>query len=81
MKIQGKKTINNKEEMNKTLFKDKEREISIKIISEFEDLLALHNIQIPSSEREGEESEACIYGANYYNLEDKITEILKEFKK
>ncbi len=59
---------------------NKKRELAIKIISEFEELLSCHNIKIPSSDREGNKEEACIYGTTYYNLEDKITDILKGFK-
>ena len=56
----------------------KERELAIRIIDEFEKLLAEKNIYIPSSDREGENDEACIYGTEYYALEDAITEILEK---
>lgn len=52
------------------------RELAIKIIDLFEDLLGNHDIFIPNDEREGEEDEACIYGSDYYALEDKITELI-----
>lgn len=52
------------------------RELAFAIISEFEELLAEHNIMIPSADREGREEEACIYSAEYYLLEDTITDIL-----
>ncbi len=54
------------------------RKLAIKIIDEFEELLAKYDIKLPSNEREGNEEEACIFGADYYDLEDKITEILNE---
>ena len=55
----------------------KARRIAIRILEEFEDLLDAKGIQIPSSDREGRE-EACLYGTEYYLLEDAITEILVE---
>jgi len=30
----------------------------------------------PSADREGRKEEACIYGSEYYELEDTITDIL-----
>jgi len=38
------------------------RELASAIIGDFEELLAEHNIVIPSADREGREEEACIYG-------------------
>ena len=55
---------------------EKNRELAIKIIDEFENLLAEKNIKIPNNEREGNMDEACIYGSDYYTLEDNILEIL-----
>ena len=52
------------------------RELAFAIIGEFEELLARHDIKIPSADREGSEEEACIYGDAYYELEDRIVEIL-----
>lgn len=54
------------------------RKLAIKIIDEFEELLAKYNIKLPSNERERNEEEACIFGSDYYDLEDKITEIINE---
>lgn len=54
------------------------RKLAIKIIDEFEELLAKYDIKLPSNEREGNEEEACIFGTDYYDLEDKITEIINE---
>jgi len=50
------------------------------IIGLFENLLHSHGIKIPSEDREGFEGEACIYGKEYYTLEDSIIDILKEYK-
>ena len=50
--------------------------IAIKIINEFEELLYKKNIQIPSTDREGNDDEACIYGTEYYDLENSIIDIL-----
>ena len=55
---------------------DKARRIAIDIIDEFEELLDRHGIKLPSADREGKEKEACIYGSEYYELEDEITDIL-----
>lgn len=52
------------------------KQLAIDIISEFENLLYSNNIKIPSDDREGDEEEACIYGTEYYELEDRIVEIL-----
>ena len=54
----------------------KNREIAIEIIETFEELLDSKDIKIPSEEREGDEDEACIYGTEYYELEDSIIKIL-----
>lgn len=53
------------------------RNLAIKIIDEFEELLGELNIKIPSKDREGGIEEACIYGSEYYQLEDAITEIIE----
>lgn len=57
---------------------EKEREIAGRIIDLFEDLLQKYNIKIPSEDRKGDVEEANIYGKEYYDLEDKITELIKE---
>lgn len=48
------------------------------IMAEFEDFLDHHNITIPSEDREGAEEEARIFGSEYYNLEDKIKELINK---
>jgi predicted HTH domain antitoxin len=57
---------------------NKARRIAIRILDEFEELLAEKGIRIPSSDREGRSEEACLYGSEYYRLEDAITAILQE---
>ena len=52
------------------------RRIAIECINPFECLLADKNINIPSEDREGNEEEACLYGSEYYEVEDRITDIL-----
>lgn len=58
---------------------EENRKIANKIIDMFEELLKEHEIKIPNEERCGNEDEACIYGTDYYNLEDKIAEILDNY--
>ena len=55
---------------------DKARRVAIEILDEFEDLLDETGILIPSDDREGREEEACLYGTEYYLLEDAVTAIL-----
>ena len=54
------------------------REVAIRIVDEFEELLAEKDVMIPSADREGGEEAACLYGSEYYPQEDAITEILME---
>lgn len=54
------------------------RKLAIKIIDKFEELLAKYDIKLPTNEREGNEEESCIFGTDYYELEDEITDILNE---
>ena len=55
---------------------DKARRIAIEILDEFEELLAGKGLTIPSEDREGRPEEACLYGSEYYLLEDTITDLL-----
>lgn len=55
---------------------EKERELAISIIDEFEELLDKKNLTIQSDDREGRDEEARIYGSEYYQLEDSITQLL-----
>ena len=54
------------------------REIAIAILDEFEELLAAKGIKVPGEDREGREEEACLYGTEYYALEDAVVGILME---
>lgn len=54
------------------------REVAIRIVDEFEDLLADKDILVPSADREGRPEEACLYGSEYYALEDGVVGILME---
>lgn len=67
---------------------EKERELAVKIVGLFEDLLDKYGIDIPSEERNMEIKDMTdeeiteagfshLYGADYYRLEDEITELLK----
>lgn len=47
------------------------------IIDIVEDVLCEEDIYIESDERTGDESESCIYGSVYYDLEDKISLLLE----
>ena len=57
---------------------NKARRVAIEILDEFEEMLDRKGIMVPSEDREGREEEACIYGTEYYELEDVITDILVE---
>lgn len=57
---------------------DGARQIAIIILDEFEEMLARKDIVVPSNDREGRPEEACIYGTEYYELEDATTGILME---
>lgn len=65
---------------NKTK-KDTNRDVAISIIDIFEDLLDENDITIPDEFRSGEKGsdEARIFGDTYYNLEDKITDLLNKY--
>ena len=68
------KHIKKQKRQSKQLEINKEK--AIQIIDEFEDLLVVNDIKIPNADREENEDEACIYGSDYYNLEESIIEIL-----
>ena len=55
-----------------------ERMIAIQILEMVEDMLEAKDITIPDEDRTGDETEARLYGMTYANLEDRITEFLKE---
>ena len=57
-----------------------EQEYAWSILDLFEDLLDEKGIDIPSDSREGNESEARLYGEEYFELEDKVVGLLKSFR-
>ena len=62
--------------MAKTKMYDNNKWFAMVIIDMFCDLLESKGMMIPSDDREGEESESSIFGTEYFELEDKITEYL-----
>lgn len=60
---------------------EKERRTAIAILEEFDELLSIKGITVPSADREGDKEEASLYGQEYYDLEDRIVEILKKANK
>lgn len=52
------------------------RQFSADICEVFEDLLDKHNITVPDKNREGDETEARLYGDEYSDTEDYVTQIL-----
>jgi len=55
---------------------EKEREIANKIVDEFEEFLAYKHIDIPNPDKADAENPAILYGADYYGLEDRVTDII-----
>ena len=53
-------------------------EVAIAILDEFEELLMAKGIKVPSEDREGRDEEACLYGEEYYELEDAVVGVLME---
>jgi hypothetical protein len=60
---------------------EKNRQTAILILGKFERLLDKYGIVIPDENRMGEPDEACLYGANYYALEDEITDLLNKIER
>jgi len=54
------------------------RELAIRFCDEFEELLDKKGIMIPSSDGDGDPDEGCLFGAEYYALEDAVVGILME---
>lgn len=52
---------------------------SICLIDIFEEFLDRKGIQIKNDDREGEPDEAIIFGEDYYYLEDRVKENLKQY--
>ena len=55
----------------------KHRGVAIRILDVFEEMLESKGISIPDEDRTGEESEACLYGMTYAELENTIEELLR----
>jgi hypothetical protein len=55
---------------------ERARQIALRILAEFEELLDEKGIMFPSDDREGAPEVARIYGCEYYRLEDAVTDIL-----
>lgn len=54
--------------------------IAIDICDVFEGLLERYDIKIPDEDRQGDESEARIYGETYFELEYEIKDILSNIQ-
>lgn len=57
----------------------KHRGVAIRILDIFEDMLENKGVSIPDEDRTGEESEACLYGITYAELENEIAELLGRY--
>ena len=57
----------------------KHRGVAIRILDIFEEMLENKGISIPDEDRTGEESEACLYGMTYADLENTIEELLSTY--
>lgn len=72
--------------MNRTLSEDawlasvgKHRGVAIRILDIIEEMLENKGISIPDEDRTGDESEACLYGMTYAELENEIVELLGRY--
>ena len=72
--------------MKRTLSEDawlasigKHRGVAIRILDVFEEMLKNKGISIPDEDRTGDESEACLYGMTYADLENAIEELLSRY--
>lgn len=57
----------------------KHRGVAIRILDIFEKMLENKGISIPDEDRTGDESEACLYGITYAELENEIAELLGRY--
>ena len=57
----------------------KHRGVAIQILDVFEEMLEKKGIMIPDEDRTGDESEACLYGMTYADLENAIEELLGRY--
>jgi len=72
--------------MKRTLSEDawlasvgKHRGVAIRILDIIEEMLENKGIMIPDEDRTGDESEACLYGMTYADLENTIEELLRVY--
>lgn len=72
--------------MKRTLSEDawlasigKHRGVAIRILDIFEEMLERKGFIIPDEDRTGDESEACLYGMTYADLENTIEELLRAY--
>ena len=57
----------------------KHRGAAIRILDIFEEMLENKGVSIPDEDRTGDESEACLYGMTYADLENAIEELLSRY--
>lgn len=57
----------------------KHRGVAIRILDIFEEMLENKGVSIPDEDRTGDESEACLYGMTYADLENAIEELLGRY--
>ena len=57
----------------------KHRGVAIRILDIFEEMLENKGVSIPDEDRMGDESEACLYGMTYAELENEIAELLGRY--
>lgn len=55
------------------------RGVAIRILDIIEEMLENKGIMIPDEDRTGNESEACLYGMTYTDLENAIEELLGRY--
>ena len=51
-------------------------ETAADVMDVFENILAEHDIKLPSEDRQGEENEAMIFGETYYNMESEVEDLI-----
>lgn len=65
---------------NESSVDDIKRGFALLICDCFETLLDEHNIKIPNEDRTGDGDEACIYGSDWGDLVDHVTDYLGQFQ-
>ena len=56
-------------------------EIATEIVNIFEDFLEEHGVDVPNPDKEQSENPAVIYGTDFGDLRDQITDYLSELRK